>query len=120
MDYFYLIYLFIPILIILNIFSSDEKKVRLYRFIGSIPSILLLIGIGVMYYLNYKEVLDFQELVDTNPFLFFIPIIITIICIISYSVAKKKEKLLYVDIGSTELENIRYNKKKQVINITDK
>ena len=111
MDYFYLIYLFIPVLIILNIFSSDEKKVRIYRFIGSIPSILLLIGIGIIYYLNYKEMLDFQELVDTNPFL---------LCIISYSVAKKKEKLLYVDIGSTELENIRYNKKKQVINITDK
>jgi len=115
MEFFYLIYLVIPLMIILNAMEADTSKTKVLRLLYAIPSILMILFVGVMYLLKYLGVVDFMELIEYSPELFLVPMLLTLIPVILSSSGKKHEKYIYVDMAIEEAEIARerrnYNKK---------
>lgn len=121
MEYFYLIYIIIPLMIVLNAMEADTVETKKVRLMYSIPSILMILFIALIYFLRYIEVVDFLELIDYNPELFLVPILLSLIPVIFYLSGKRREKYLYVDMAIEEAEIVRerksYNKKIIDVNI---
>lgn len=107
MEYFYLIYIIVPLMIIINAMEGDTKETKRVRILYSIPSILMILFIASLYFLRYIEVVDFLDLVDHNPKLFLLPMFLSIIPILFYLSGRKKEKYIYVDMAMTEAEFYR-------------
>lgn len=115
MEFFYLIYLVIPLMIVLNAMEADTSKTKIIRLLYAIPSILMILFIAVVYLLKFINVIDFMELIEYSPELFLVPMLLTLIPIIFYYSGRKHEKYIYVDMAIEEAEVARerrnYNKK---------
>lgn len=119
MEFFYLIYIIIPLFIILNALEADTKEAVKLRLLYAVPSFAMILFVGSLYFLKYLEIIDFIKMVDYNPKLFLVPIFLTLLPIIFYKVGKKKEKYLYVDmaINEAEIARDRQGYKKNIIDV---
>jgi len=109
----FLIYALIPVMIILNITKTDNKKIRKYRFIYGIPAIILTIFNVSLFIYNqfYKKITLFDE----NSFAFLLPGLSLLLVLIIYNSGRKQEKIIQTEIAATEIEkarNIRINNKR--------
>lgn len=101
----FLIYALIPIIIVLNIFFTDNKKARRCRFVYAIPAIILnIINISFFVYHNfYKKITIFKE----SRFFFLVPPLLLLLVIIFYHSGKKEERIIKTEIMSLEIDKIK-------------
>lgn len=104
----FLIYVFIPIFIIVNIFNTLEDEIKKIRFKYSIPSIITtIINIIILIYII---IVGKIPILEENPYLLFIPLILIIICMALYKAGKKQEKIIELNIASQEIESVRFKR----------
>ena len=113
----FLIYALIPVIIILNITRTDNKKIRKCRFIYGIPAIVLTI-INVSLFI-YNEFYKKLELFEENSLAFLLPGLSLLLVLIIYNSGRKEEKLIQTEITASEIEKVRnirtVNKRHQVV-----
>lgn len=117
MEYFYLIYIIIPLMIVINVLKADSKETKKIRLIYAIPSILMILFIASLYFLQYIDVIDFIKIIDNEPKLFLLPMFLSVIPIIFYLSGRKKEKYIYIDMAISDAERARDRKNNNVVNI---
>lgn len=101
----FLIYAIIPVLIVLNIAKTDNKRIRKCRLLYGIPAIILtMINVGGFLYNEfYKKISFFSE----NTYAFLIPGLSLLLVIIVYNSGKKYEKIIQTEIASSEMDRLR-------------
>jgi len=101
----FLIYALLPVIIIINITKTDNKKIKKCRFIHSIPAIILTL-INISYFIYdqfYKKITLFQE----YNYAFLLPGLSLALVLIIYNSGRKKEKLIQTEIATEEIEKVR-------------
>lgn len=101
----FLIYAIIPVLIVINIAKTDNKKIRKCRLLYAVPAIILTIVnvIGFLYNEFYQKINFFSE----NPYAFLLPGLSLLLVLIVYNSGKKQEKMIQIEIASNEIDKVR-------------
>lgn len=107
----FLIYALIPMLILINITQTDNKKIKKCRLIYGIPAIILnIINVGgFIWHHFYQKITLFQD----NLLFFLIPGLSLLLVLIVYNSGKRKEKIIQTEIASEEIEKVRNNSSSQ-------
>lgn len=113
----FLIYALIPVIIVLNIFKTDNKKIRKCRFIYGIPAIILtIVNVSLFVYDQFYESLTIFE---ENSFMFLVPGLFLLLVLIIYNSGRREERIIQTEIASSEIEKVRdvgkMNKRHNVI-----